>query len=191
MNEMQTEYWKKNVWSFIFVLFLPSSHLSCHKCTNIHTFLLFFLDVDNQIIMKQRYHITETCKTSSSEELIFRETGTRKKVQWKRSYHLWVFRVHCTVMRTDKTRTQASLQSERPYRVSLLQSMCSVLEEYDFHSGGVHSSMSHAGAEEGVRTTHWETWYIHSKQLFLVYTKWLLKLMGLCPLIMISSYSLD
>lgn len=100
-----------------------------HKHTHFFA-SFFFLDVDNQIIMKQCYHITETCKTSSSEELIFRETGTRKKVQWKRSYHLWVFRVHCTVMRTDKTRTQASLQSEPPYRVSLLQSMCSVLEEY-------------------------------------------------------------
>ncbi len=180
--------WGKMLWSFIFVIFLPS--LIC-VATSAQTCTHFFLDVDNQIIMKPHYHITKTCKTSSSEEFIFRETGTRKKVQWKRYYHVWVFRVHCTVMSTDKTRTQASLQSERPYRVSLLQSMCSVLEEYDFHGGSVHLSMSHAGAEEGVRTTHWETWCIHSKQLFLVYTKWLLKLIGLYPLIMISTYSLD
>lgn len=83
MDEMQTEYVGKNCMVFYICSFSSFSHLSCHKCTNIHTFLLvfFFLDVDTQIIMKQRYHITKTCKTSSSEELIFRETGTRKKVQ--------------------------------------------------------------------------------------------------------------
>ncbi len=187
MNEMQKEYVGEKCYGllYLFFFFLLSFAISAQTCT------LFFLDVDNQIIKKPRYHITKTCKTSSSEEFIFRETGTRKKVQWKIYHHVWVFRVHCTVMRTDKTRTQASLQSERPYRVSLLQSMCSVLEEYDFRGGSVHLSMSHAGAEEGVRTTHWETWCIHSKQLFLVYTKWLLKLISLHPLIMISTYSLD
>ncbi len=181
------------IWRVFYICsfssFLSFVLAQVHKHT--HFFLFFFsLDVDNQIIMKQRYHITKM-QNKFQWGTYFQRNGTRKKVQWKRSYHLWVFRVHCTVMRTDKTRTQASLQSERPYRVSLLQSLCSVLEEYDFHSGGVHSRMSHAGAEEGVRTTHWETWHIHSKQLFLVYTKWLLKLMGLYPLIMISSYSVD
>lgn len=161
MDEMQTQYVGKKIYGLLYLFFF---FLLICLATSAQTYTLFCyffsLDVDNQIIMKQRYHITKTSKTSSSEELIFRETGIRKKVQWKRSYHLWVL-VHSTVMRTDKTRTPASLQSERSYRVSLLQSMCSVLEEYDFHSGGVLSSMSHAGAEEGVWTTHWETSMVH------------------------------
>lgn len=76
MDEMQ-KCWEKKLYGLFYLLFF-----FLLTFVLLHTFLLlFFLDVDNQIIMKQHYHITKTCKTSSSEELIFRETSTRKKVQ--------------------------------------------------------------------------------------------------------------
>lgn len=79
--------------SSISCIFLPSASLQTQATfvllrtnqpqkiaqTQRHSFAIFsFLDADNQVIMKQPYHITKTCKTSFSEELIFRETGTRK-----------------------------------------------------------------------------------------------------------------
>lgn len=108
------------------------------KTHTVHTFFLFCLIM----LPKKKKHV----KRVSVRNLFSGKQVPGKKKHWKRSCHLWVFRVHCGVMRTDKTRAQAS----SAVWTTLLQSKHGVLAKYYFNSAAVQSSVSYEGRNNNI-----------------------------------------